>query len=279
MSEAESKVLDIRGLRVTFRTDRGPVQAVGGVDLALAPGRIHALVGESGSGKSVTGSTVMGLTRGPRTSIEGEIRYAGTDLLQAGERVLRGLRGRELAMVFQDPMRSLNPMHRVGHQIAETIQVNAGLSRKDARAQAVEMLRTVGIRDPGRAARAYPHEFSGGMRQRVVIAIALACEPKVLVADEPTTALDVSIQAQILELMVSMARSMDTAVLLITHDLGVVGRYADDVSVIHDGEILERGPVTDVLTAPRHDYTKRLLAAIPRLRGPRRKFLTLPGGA
>lgn len=279
MNEQETKVLEVRDLRVSFRTDRGMVAAVKGVDLALAPGRIHALVGESGSGKSVTGSTIMGLTRGPRTTIAGEILYAGEDLIRSDEKRLRDLRGRELAMVFQDPMRSLNPMHRVGRQIAETIEVNEGLSRKEAAARAVEMLRIVGIRDPERAARSYPHEFSGGMRQRVVIAIALACEPKVLVADEPTTALDVTIQAQILDLMVSMARSMGTAVMLVTHDLGVVGRYADDVSVMYGGEILERGSVTDVLVSPQHEYTKRLMAAIPRLRGPKRKFLSAPVSA
>ncbi|MDP8015168.1 ABC transporter ATP-binding protein [Prescottella equi] len=279
MSEQLTKVLEVSGLRVTFQTDRGPVQAVKGVDLALEPGRIHALVGESGSGKSVTGSTIMGLTRGPKTTIEGEIRYNGMDLLNADEKTLRRLRGKDLAMVFQDPMRSLNPMHRVGRQIAETIEINEGLSRKEAEARAVEMLGIVGIRNPEKAARSYPHEFSGGMRQRVVIAIALACEPKVVVADEPTTALDVTIQAQILDLMVSMARSMNTAVMLVTHDLGVVGRYADEVSVMYGGEILERGSVTDVLVNPQHDYTKRLMSAIPRLRGPKRKFLSVPAAS
>lgn len=276
MSDDQEKVLEVRDLRVSFRTDRGQVKAVRGVNLTLEPGCIRALVGESGSGKSVTASTIMGLSRGAKTTIEGEIRYRGNDLLRADEKAMRNLRGRELAMVFQDPMRSLNPMHRVGRQIAETVEINAGLSRKEARKRAVEMLRTVGIRDPERAARAYPHEFSGGMRQRVVIAIALVCEPKVLVADEPTTALDVTIQAQILELMVQMARSMGTAVMLVTHDLGVVGRYADDVSVMYDGEILEHGCVADVLTSPQHEYTKRLMAAIPRLRGPKRKRLFEP---
>jgi ABC-type dipeptide/oligopeptide/nickel transport system ATPase component len=177
-------------------------------------------------------------------------------------------------MVFQDPMTSLNPMHAVGRQIAETVRVNGAVSKSVARARAVEMLDAVGIPDPHRAARAYPHQFSGGMRQRVMIGIALACRPKVLVADEPTTALDVTIQAQVLNLMVELARSTDTALLLVTHDLGVVARYADVVSVMHDGHILEHGPTGAVLRAPEHPYTRALMAAIPRLRGPKRRRLS-----
>lgn len=269
-------VMRVAGLRVAFETDHGPVQAVDGVDLDLYPGRIHALVGESGSGKSVTGSTMMGLVHGRGTTIEGSIEFGRANLLDADEKAMRRLRGRELSMVFQDPMRSLNPMHRVGRQIAETLEINAGCSRREAADRAVEMLAAVGIRDPKTAARAYPHEFSGGMRQRVMIAIALACEPQVLVADEPTTALDVTIQAQILTLMAEMARSMNTAVLLITHDLGVVGKYADSVSVMNRGKILESGSCAAVLHNPQDPYTKRLMAAIPRLRGPKRKFLSAP---
>ncbi|WP_201292647.1 ABC transporter ATP-binding protein [Cellulomonas citrea] len=267
-------VVEVRDLHVDFATDRGPVHAVRGIDLDLAVGQVHALVGESGSGKSVTGLTIMGLTRGPRTTVRGAIRYGGRDLVQADESWMRSLRGRELAMVFQDPMTSLNPMHPVGRQIAETLQVNAGRSRRVARADAVELLDRVGIREPAKAAARYPHEFSGGMRQRVVIAIALACEPAVLVADEPTTALDVTVQAQVLDLMVGLARASDTAVLLVTHDLGVVARYAEQVSVMRSGQILERGPAQAVLGDPQHDYTRALLAAIPRLHGPRRRRLS-----
>lgn len=267
-------VVEVRDLHVDFATDRGPVRAVRGIDLDLAVGQVHALVGESGSGKSVTGLTIMGLTRGPRTTVRGAIRYGGRDLVQADESWMRSLRGRELAMVFQDPMTSLNPMHPVGRQIAETLQVNAGRSRRVARADAVELLDRVGIREPAKAAVRYPHEFSGGMRQRVVIAIALACEPAVLVADEPTTALDVTVQAQVLDLMVGLARASDTAVLLVTHDLGVVARYAEQVSVMRAGQILERGSAPSVLGDPQHDYTRALLAAIPRLHGPRRRRLS-----
>ena len=272
--ETRSPIVEVRDLEVVFDTDRGPVTAVGGIDLTLRSGEIHALVGESGSGKSVTGLTMMGLSRGPRTHVRGTIDYGGRNLIEAPDSWMRSLRGTEFGMVFQDPMTSLNPMHRVGHQVAETLRINADMTRRAANARAVELLASVGIRDPHRAARKYPHEFSGGMRQRVVIAIALACEPAVLVADEPTTALDVSVQAQILELMVSLAAEYDTAVLLITHDLGVVARYADSVSVMRHGSIVERGDTDAVLSRPEHPYTQALMTAIPRLRGPRRRYLS-----
>ena len=267
-------VLTAVGLRVGFTTGAGPVTAVDGIDLDLVPGQVHALVGESGSGKTVTGLTLLGLTRGRGVTVEGTVRYGGCDLVAASEAELRALRGRDLAMVFQDPMTSLNPMHTVGRQIAETVRVNEALSRSAARARAVAMLDAVGIADPERAADAYPHQFSGGMRQRVMIGIALACRPKVLVADEPTTALDVTVQAQVLGLVVGLTRSLDTAVLLITHDLGVVARYADMASVMHRGRILERGRTAAVLAAPQHAYTRALMAAIPRLHGPKRRRLS-----
>ena len=214
--------------------------AVDGVDLELAPGRVHALVGESGSGKSVTGLTLLGLTRGPRTRISGSITYEGRELATLDDESLRALRGGDLAMIFQDPMTSLNPLHRVGRQIAETVRLHSqengrGVGRREAARRAVELLDEVGIADAERAARAYPHEFSGGMRQRVMIAIALACSPRVLIADEPTTALDVTIQAQILGLLRELCARRGTAVLLVTHDLGVVARYADEVSVMYVG--------------------------------------------
>ena len=269
-------VLSVAGLRVVFGGGRSaePVTAVDGIDLDLRPGQVHALVGESGSGKTVAGLTMVGLTRDRGVLVEGTVRYGGRDLVTAVEAELRALRGRELAMVFQDPMTSLNPMHTVGDQIAETVRVNEGGSRSAARARAAEMLDAVGIADPRRAADAYPHQFSGGMRQRVMIGIALACRPKVLIADEPTTALDVTVQAQVLDLVLELTRELGTAVLLITHDLGVVARYAEVVSVMHRGRILERGRVGAVLAEPEHEYTRALMAAIPRLRGPKRRRLS-----
>ena len=269
-------VLSVAGLRVVFGGGRSaePVTAVDGIDLDLRPGQVHALVGESGSGKTVAGLTMVGLTRDRGVLVEGTVRYGGRDLVTAAEAELRALRGRELAMVFQDPMTSLNPMHTVGDQIAETVRVNEGGSRSAARARAAEMLDAVGIADPRRAANAYPHQFSGGMRQRVMIGIALACRPKVLIADEPTTALDVTVQAQVLDLVLELTRELGTAVLLITHDLGVVARYAEVVSVMHRGRILERGRVGAVLSEPEHEYTRALMAAIPRLRGPKRRRLS-----
>jgi ABC-type dipeptide/oligopeptide/nickel transport system ATPase component len=266
----------VAGLRVVFGGGRTaePVTAVDGIDLDLRPGQVHALVGESGSGKTVAGLTMVGLTRDRGVLVEGTVRYGGRDLVTAAEAELRALRGRELAMVFQDPMTSLNPMHTVGDQIAETVRVNEGGSRSAARARAAEMLDAVGIADPRRAADAYPHQFSGGMRQRVMIGIALACRPKVLIADEPTTALDVTVQAQVLDLVLELTRELGTAVLLITHDLGVVARYAEVVSVMHRGRILERGRVGAVLSEPKHEYTRALMAAIPRLRGPKRRRLS-----
>ena len=269
-------VLSVAGLRVVFGGGRSaePVTAVDGIDLDLRPGQVHALVGESGSGKTVAGLTMVGRTRDRGVLVEGTVRYGGRDLVTAAEAELRALRGRELAMVFQDPMTSLNPMHTVGDQIAETVRVNEGGSRSAARARAAEMLDAVGIADPRRAADAYPHQFSGGMRQRVMIGIALACRPKVLIADEPTTALDVTVQAQVLDLVLELTRELGTAVLLITHDLGVVARYAEVVSVMHRGRILERGRVGAVLAEPEHEYTRALMAAIPRLRGPKRRRLS-----
>jgi oligopeptide/dipeptide ABC transporter ATP-binding protein len=273
-TEMLTETLTISGLRVGF----GEVLAVDGVDLTLAAGRVRALVGESGSGKSVTGLTMLGLSRGRDTRIEGTISYGGRNLAELSETQLRQLRGRELAMVFQDPMTSLNPLHRVGKQIAEMVRLHGRASRKEAARRAVELLGEVGIPDAERAARAYPHEFSGGMRQRVMIAIALACRPHVLIADEPTTALDVTIQAQILRLIRKLCQDYETAVLLVTHDLGVVAHYADEVSVMYCGEIVETGAVADVLAEPRHPYTRGLLGAIPRLRGPKKERLaTIPG--
>ena len=262
------KLLEVRDLRVGFVTEGGLVQAVDGVSFELMPGEVLAIVGESGSGKSVTAQTVMGLTRSPNARIEGSVRLRGRELLGASEAELQKVRGEEVAMIFQDPMTSLNPVYRVGYQIVEAIRAHRRMADADARALAIEMLRAVEIPDPERRVDSYPHELSGGQRQRAMIAMALALEPSVLIADEPTTALDVTIQAQILSLLARLNRERDLATILITHDLGVVAEVADRVLVMHDGRIVERGGLDDVFYAPKDPYTRGLLSAVIRLDQP-----------
>jgi oligopeptide/dipeptide ABC transporter ATP-binding protein len=266
-------VLDVRNLSVTFRTDGGEVRAVDGVSFALRRGEVLAVVGESGSGKSVTALTVMGLTRQKNASHEGEVVYGGRNLLAASERELRRVRGAELAMIFQDPLTSLNPLQRVGQQIVEMLRLHRPISRKDAWREAERLLSEVGIPRPAERARSYPHEFSGGMRQRAMIAMALACEPKVLIADEPTTALDVTIQAQVLELIKKLKDDHDTGVILITHDLGVVADVADRVAVMYAGRIVEEAPRDELFRDPQHPYTWGLLGSVPRVDRPKEKKL------
>jgi len=259
-------LLEIRGLQTRFASDRGEVRAVDGVDLSLERGRTLGIVGESGCGKSVTALSVMGLVPQPPGRIAGgEILFEGEDLLRAAPARLRDLRGDKLAMIFQEPMTSLNPAFRVGDQIAEALLRHKKLSVKSAHSQAIEMLRRVRMPDPERRAREYPHQLSGGMRQRVMIAMALACHPKLLIADEPTTALDVTIQAQILELMRALRAELGTAIILITHDLGVIAELADEVAVMYGGKVVERGAVERLFAAPQHPYTIGLLGSIPRL--------------
>jgi oligopeptide/dipeptide ABC transporter ATP-binding protein len=240
------------------------VRAVDGVSFDLNPGEVVAIVGESGCGKSVTAQTLMGLTRSTNTTISGSVRFGGRDLTQLPDNELRSLRGEHIAMIFQDPMTSLNPVYRVGDQIAEMIRAHRQVSKKDAVAHAVELLRSVGIPNPERRVRDYPHEFSGGMRQRVMIAMALALEPEVLIADEPTTALDVTIQAQILGLLRTLNREKNVSVVLITHDLGVVAEMADKVVVMYAGQVVEEAPLEALFYQPRHPYTWGLLGSIPR---------------
>ena len=263
---ADEPLLQVDDLHASFVTEGGVVEAVRGVSFELARGEVLGIVGESGCGKSVTAMSLTGLNRtDPNARVSGSVRFRGRELLTLGERDLRRVRGAEIAMVFQDPMTSLNPVHRVGSLIAETLRAHLKLGRGAADLRAIELLREVGIPEPERRSRDYPHQFSGGMRQRVMIAMALACEPAVLIADEPTTALDVTIQAQILRLIVRMRESHGAAVVLITHDLGVVARLADRVAVMYAGRIVEQGTVRDLFHRPQHPYTWGLLQSIPRI--------------
>lgn len=258
-------ILEVDDLHVSFATDGGVVHAVDGVSFQLDAGEILAIVGESGSGKSVTAQTVLGLTRAPNATISGAVRYDGRDLTDLDDRELREVRGERIAMIFQDPMTSLNPVYRVGDQIVEMIRAHRDVSKREARDLAVELLKSVGIPNPERRVRHYPHEFSGGMRQRVMIAMALALDPDVLIADEPTTALDVTVQAQILRLLGKLNEERGLAVVLITHDLGVVAEIADRVAVMYAGQIVEDASLEDAFYDPQHPYTWGLLGSIARL--------------
>ncbi|MFM9279574.1 ABC transporter ATP-binding protein [Paenibacillus jiagnxiensis] len=259
-------ILKIRDLRVAFAARSLEVEAVRGVSFELFPGETLGIVGESGSGKSVTARSIMRLLPSPPASIKGgEIVFLGDDLVQKTQTEMESIRGRDIGMIFQDPMTSLNPTLRIGEQIAETLIKHRKLSHREAKEQAIEMLKLVGIREPERRYEQYPHEFSGGMRQRAMIAIALACRPALLIADEPTTALDVTIQAQILQVMKHMQQQFGTSIILITHDLGIVAGMCDRVAVMKEGEIVESGTVADIFEKARHPYTRKLLDAIPRL--------------
>ncbi|KNB51766.1 ABC transporter ATP-binding protein [Streptomyces caatingaensis] len=265
MTTTPAPFLTLRDLRVQFPTDDGVVKAVDGLSLALPRGRTLGIVGESGSGKSVTGLAVLGLHDPRSTRISGSILLDGQELTTAPEPALEKLRGARMAMVFQDSLTALSPYYTVGRQIAEPFRKHTGASRRDARLRAVEMLGKVGIPNPARRVDDYPHQFSGGMRQRAMIAMALVCDPELLIADEPTTALDVTVQAQILDLLGDLQRQTGSAIVLITHDLGVVAGTVDDLLVMYAGRAVEYGPVGDVLGAPRHPYTWGLLSSVPRL--------------
>jgi peptide/nickel transport system ATP-binding protein/oligopeptide transport system ATP-binding protein len=257
-------LLSVRNLRVYFHQRDRVVRAVDGVDLRLDPAKTLCLVGESGSGKSLTALSIMRLISPPGRIEEGsEITYAGRDLVAASAQQMQSIRGNEISMIFQEPMTSLNPAHTVGAQIAEAVRLHRPVSKAAAAERALEMLRLVGVPDPRRRGSDYPHQLSGGMRQRVMIAMALSCEPKLIIADEPTTALDVTIQAQVLELLRELRDTLGMAVLLITHDLGVVAEMADDVAVMYAGRIVERGNVQDTFARPQHPYTQALLRSIP----------------
>src|ERR1700710_2429331 len=271
-------LIEIEGLRVIFHGDDGrTTHAVDRVDLSVANGATLGLVGESGCGKSVTSLAIMGLLSKHSAEVTGSILFDGFDLLDVPDQTLRDLRGNRLAMIFQEPMTSLNPSFTIGEQIIETILRHRGGVRRDARQRAIDLLRRVSIPSPERRIDDYPHKLSGGMRQRVMIAIALACDPKLLIADEPTTALDVTLQAQILELMRELKASSNAAIILITHDLGVVAEVCDEVAVMYAGEIVERAPVDELFTSPQHPYTIGLLGSIPRLDRQTEHLATIEG--
>jgi peptide/nickel transport system ATP-binding protein len=275
---SEAPLVEIENLKVVFYGDAGRVtHAVDGVDLAVARGAMLGVVGESGCGKSVTLLAVMGLLPKGDCDVSGAVRFDGVDLLQLPDRALRDLRGDRLAMIFQEPMTSLNPSYTVGEQIIEAIVRHRGVSRHEARARAVEMLRRVRIPSPEERIDDYPHKLSGGMRQRVMIAIALACDPELLIADEPTTALDVTIQAQILDLMRELKAETGAAIILITHDLGVVAEVCDEVAVMYAGQIVERAPVEALFAEPQHPYTLGLMGSIPRLDRRAERLATIEG--
>ena len=273
------RLLEVKGLKVRFTTEDGIVRAVDGVDFELDRGKVLGIVGESGSGKSVTAMTILGLTREKNTTFEGEVIYKGRDLIGLPEASLRDVRGSEIAMIFQDPMTSLNPVYKVGDQIIEAILTHEDVGKSTARRRAVELLGAVGIPHPQQRVDDFPHQFSGGMRQRAMIAMALSCNPDVLIADEPTTALDVTIQAQILELLDRLRADFDSALIMITHDLGVVAEVTDEIIVMYAGRVVERGTKREVFYDPQHPYTWGLLGSIPRLDRPKPKKLHSIEGA
>ncbi len=273
-----SAFLSVRDLRVHFRTEDGVVKSVDGLTFDVERGQILGIVGESGSGKSVTSQAILGLHKGSRAEITGEIWLDGKELVSASEADMRALRGEEMAMIFQDPLSALHPFYTVGYQISEAYRVHNKVSKRQGRARAIEMLERVGIPNPDRRYADYPHQFSGGMRQRAMIAMALVCDPKLLIADEPTTALDVTVQAQILELMKELQREFNSAIILITHDLGVVAETCDSVVVMYGGQCVEQGPVEDIFYRPEMPYTWGLLGSMPRMdRTRQERLLPIPG--
>jgi peptide/nickel transport system ATP-binding protein len=278
-ASGQEPLLSVRDLRVTFtRQGEQPFRAVDGVSFDVRPGQTVGLVGESGCGKSVTSLAIMGLLPRRGNHVEGEATFEGTNLLALDEKAMRERRGRDIAMIFQDPLSSLNPVVPVGLQVTEVLERHRGMSRKAAQPVARDLLKRVGIPDPDRRLKDYPHQMSGGMRQRALIAMALACNPRLLIADEPTTALDVTIQAQILALLKELVQETDTALVMITHDLGVVAGLCDEVNVLYAGRIVERGERHELFADPRHPYTNGLLGSIPRLDAPRGERLTpIPG--
>ena len=270
-------VLSVRNLQVEFKTRRRALHAIDGVSFDIAKGEVLGVVGESGAGKSVTGSAVIGLIDPPGRSAGGEVRLSGLRIDNLPPDEMRRVRGKRIGMIFQDPLTSLNPLYRIGDQIVETIRTHMSLSEQAARKRAIDLLAEVGIPAPERRIDGYPHEFSGGMRQRVVIALAICAEPELIIADEPTTPLDVSVQAQIISLIKRLGRDHGTAVMLVTHDMGVIAETCDRVAVMYSGRIAEIGPVQDVVRNPLHPYAKGLMGAIPTLGGEAPRLVQIPG--
>lgn len=273
----EDKILEVKGLKTYFYTEDGVVRAVDGVDFDVTRGEIVAIVGESGCGKSVTSFSIMQLVGIPGKIVEGEVLFNGQDLLQLPESEMRLMRGDRISIIFQQPTSCLNPVFRVGDQVAEVLEIHRGTDKQDGWARAVELLRMVGIPEPEKRVYAFPHELSGGMAQRVMIAMALACEPELLIADEPTTALDVTIQAQILDLMRDLQQKIGTSIILITHDMGVVAEMASRVSVMYAGRVVEQAEVNTLFETPLHPYSRGLLSSIPVMGVVKERLDTIPG--
>ncbi len=277
LSKNQNNLLTVKGLKTYFYTEDGVVKAVDGVDFAVRQGEVLGIVGESGCGKSVTSMSILRLIGAPGQIVDGEVLFADDDLLDLSDDEMRAIRGKRISMIFQQPTTALNPVFTVGDQIKESLQVHEGLSDKEAEQRCEQLLALVGIPDPRRRMQSYPHQMSGGMCQRVMIAMALACNPELLIADEPTTALDVTIQAQILDLLRDLREKIDTAIILITHDLGVVAEMADNVLVMYAGKVVEYAPVNELFADPKMPYTQGLLASIPVLGVVKDELTTIPG--
>ena len=270
-------LLQVKNLSTSFNVDSGEVRAVNGISFNLDKGKVLGIVGESGSGKSVTAYSIMRILVEPGRITGGQILFNGEDIVQFSKKQMREFRGKRISIIFQDPMTSLNPVYTIGNQLREAILLHTDRNREQANARALEMLQLVGVNDPEKRLKQYPHELSGGMRQRVMIAMALACEPDILIADEPTTALDVTIQAQILELMQSLQKKLGMAIIMITHDLGVIASMCDEIIVMYAGRVCERGTADEIFYNPRHEYTKGLLRSIPRLGTRHEKLIPIAG--
>lgn len=277
MSEDMKYILEVNDLHTSFFTDSGEVCAVNGISMKLEPGKTLGIVGESGSGKSVTAYSIMQILAETGRITSGEVKYHGDDITKWSEKQMQKFRGAKCSIIFQDPMTSLNPVFTIGSQLEEAILLHTNKNKKEAKARAVEMLTLVGVNEPEKRVKQYPHELSGGMRQRVMIAMALACEPDILIADEPTTALDVTIQAQILELMQDLQKKLGMAIIMVTHDLGVIASMCDEIMVMYGGRICERGTADDIFYRPAHEYTKGLLRSIPKQDNMNEKLVPIGG--
>ena len=277
MSEENKYILEVNNLHTSFFTDAGEVCAVNGISFNLEPGKTLGIVGESGSGKSVTAYSIMQILASTGKITGGEVKYKGEDITKWNKKQMQSFRGSKCSIIFQDPMTSLNPVYTVGNQLTEAIRLHTNKTKKEAKERAIEMLKLVGVNEPESRVKQYPHEFSGGMRQRVMIAMALACEPDILIADEPTTALDVTIQAQILELMQDLQKKLGMAIIMVTHDLGVIASMCDEILVMYGGRVCERGSADDIFYRPAHEYTKGLLRSIPKADNMNERLIPIGG--